>query len=75
MTADELYNGYIDIYNKIYSFKNIIKRIPKSNKQVMPYLAFNLLYRKFGRLSEKICNLLTFEIIGQVGELLAYRLK
>lgn len=75
MTADELYNGYIDIYNKIYSFKNIIKRIPKSKKQVMPYLAFNLLYRKFGRLSEKICNLLTFEIIGQVGELLAYRLK
>lgn len=75
MTADELYNGYIDIYNKIYSFKNIIKRIPKSKKQVMPYLAFNLLYRKFGRLSEKICNLLTFEKIGQVGELLAYRLK
>lgn len=75
MTADELYNGYIDIYNKIYSFKNIIKRIPKSKKQVMPYLAFNLLYRKFGRLSEKVCKLLTFQRIGQAGEFLAYKLK
>lgn len=75
MTADELYNGYIDIYNKIYSFKNIIKRIPKSKKQVMPYLAFNLLYRKFGRLSEKVCKLLTFQRIGEAGEFLAYKLK
>ncbi|MDU2123155.1 MAG: hypothetical protein E7E64_11475 [Clostridium celatum] len=38
----------------------------------MTYLAFNLLYRKFGRLSEKIFKLLPFEKIGQVGEFLAY---
>lgn len=75
MTAEELYNGYINIYNEIYSLKNIFKRIPKSKQQVMPYLAFNLLYRKFGRLSEKVCKLLTFEKIGQVGEFLAYKLK
>ena len=75
MTAEELYNGYINIYNEIYSLKNIFKRIPKSKEQIMPYLAFNLLYRKFGRLSEKVCKLLTFEKIGQVGELLAYKLK
>ena len=75
MTAEELYNGYINIYNEIYNLKNIFKRIPKSKQQVMPYLAFNLLYRKFGRLSEKVCKLLTFEKIGQVGEFLAYKLK
>lgn len=75
MTTEELYNGYINIYNEIYSFKNIFKRIPKSKQQVMPYLAFNLLYRKFGRLSEKVCKLLTFEKIGQVGEFIAYKLK
>ena len=38
----------------------------------MPYLTFNLLYRKFGRLSEKFFKLLTFEKIGQFGEFLAY---
>ena len=75
MTAEELYNGYINIYKEIYSFKNILKRMPKSKKQIMPYLAFNILYRKFGAFSEKICKVLTFEKIGQVGEWLAYKIN
>lgn len=75
MTCEELYDGYINIYKEIYSFKNIIKRLPKSKKQIMPYLAFNILYRKFGRLSEKICRIIGFEKVGQVGEWLSYKIK
>ena len=75
MTKEELYNGYINIYKEIYSFKNIIKRIPRSKKQILPYLAFNILYRKFGTLSEKICKIITFEKVGYVGEWLSYRIK
>ncbi len=75
MTAEQLYQGYIDIYKQIYSFKNIMRRLPKSKKQIMPYLAFNILYRKYGRLTEKLCRLISFERIGRWGEWIAYKLK
>ncbi|MBP3888318.1 MAG: radical SAM protein [Cellulosilyticum sp.] len=75
MTAEQLYQGYIDIYKQIYSFKNIMRRLPKSKKQIMPYLAFNILYRKYGKFTEKICRLISFERIGRWGEWIAYKLK
>lgn len=75
MTPEELYNGYLTMYKEIYRFKNIIKRLPKNKKQIMPYLAFNLLYRKFGKMSEKLCQLVSFEKLGQAGEWLAYKMK
>ena len=54
MTAEELYNGYLWIYKEVYTFKNIMKRLPKSKKQWIPFLAFNFFYRKFGKLTEVI---------------------
>ncbi len=72
MTAEELYEGYINIYKEIYSLKNIIKRIPKSRKQVLPYLMFNLLYRKYGKFSEWICEKITYERLGRIGEFISY---
>ncbi len=74
MTANELYDGYIWIYKEIYSLKNIIKRIPKSKKQILPYLMFNFLYRKFGRFSELFCDKISFERIGRIGEWISYKL-
>lgn len=75
MTAEELYNGYLWIYKEVYTFKNIIKRLPKSKKQWIPFLAFNLLYRKFGKLTELVCNIVSFEVIGRFSRLVAYRIK
>ena len=54
MTAEELYNGYLWIYKELYTFKNIMKRLPKSKKQWIPFLTFNFFYRKFGKLTEVI---------------------
>ncbi|MBQ8614825.1 MAG: radical SAM protein [Ruminiclostridium sp.] len=64
MSAEELYKGYIDIYKKIYSFRNIIRRIPKAKKQVAPYLLFNFMYRKFGKFTDLLCKLITYKRIG-----------
>ncbi|NRT80718.1 MULTISPECIES: B12-binding domain-containing radical SAM protein [Clostridium] len=75
MTAEELYNGYLWIYKEVYTFKNIIKRLPKSKKQWIPFLAFNLLYRKFGKLTELVCNIVSFEVIGRLSRWVAYRIK
>ncbi|MBE6089984.1 MAG: radical SAM protein [Clostridium beijerinckii] len=75
MTAEELYNGYLWIYKEVYTFKNIIKRLPKSKKQWIPFLAFNLLYRKFGKLTELVCNIVSFEVIGRLSRWVAYRIN
>jgi radical SAM superfamily enzyme YgiQ (UPF0313 family) len=75
MTAEELYNGYLWIYKEVYTLKNIMKRLPKSKKQWIPFLAFNLFYRKFGKLTELLCNIVSFENIGRFFRWLAYCIK
>ena len=72
MTPEELYNGYIWIYRQIYSTKNIFKRMPKAHKQRVPYFLFNFLYRKFGKATEKLCELITYERVGKIAEKLSY---
>ncbi|AWK52172.1 B12-binding domain-containing radical SAM protein [Clostridium beijerinckii] len=75
MTAEELYNGYLWIYKEVYKYKNIMKRLPKSKKQWIPFLTFNFLYRKFGKLTELLCNIVSFEIIGRFSRWVAYKIK
>ncbi|AWI05871.1 B12-binding domain-containing radical SAM protein [Clostridium drakei] len=75
MTAEELYKGYLWIYKEVYTFKNIVKRLPKSKKQWIPFLAFNLFYRKFGKLTELLCNIVSFKNIGRFFRWVAYFIK
>ncbi|MFL0196100.1 B12-binding domain-containing radical SAM protein [Clostridium sp. WILCCON 0269] len=75
ITAEELYSGYLWIYKEVYTFKNIIKRLPKSKKQWIPFLAFNFFYRKFGKLTELLCNIVSFKNIGRFFRCLAYCIK
>jgi len=75
MSREQLYEGYLWMYKQVYSFKNILRRIPRNRKQIFPYLAFNLLYRKFGKLTETICRLFTFNGMGRFWRKLSYRIK
>ncbi|GFZ34557.1 B12-binding domain-containing radical SAM protein [Clostridium zeae] len=75
MTAEELYNGYLWIYKEVYTFKNIMRRLPKSKEQWIPFLSFNLFYRKFGKLIELLCTIVSFENIGRFFRWVAYRIK
>ncbi|NEU05648.1 B12-binding domain-containing radical SAM protein [Clostridium senegalense] len=75
MTAEELYNGYLWIYKEVYTVKNIIKRLPKFKSQWIPFLAFNFFYRKFGKLTELLCNIFSFKNIGRFFRWLAYCIK
>lgn len=74
MTAQELYDGYIWLYKELYSLKNILRRLPEARKQRIPYLAFNLLYRKFGSFTEKLCRLITFNRIGRFAKYISYKI-
>jgi radical SAM superfamily enzyme YgiQ (UPF0313 family) len=74
MSAKELYDGYIWIYKELYSFRNIIKRMPKAKNQRIPFLAFNFLYRKYGRFTEKLCRLISFNNIGRFARFISYKI-
>ena len=68
MTQEELMQGYLWMYRKIYSFRGILLRMPQKPDQRAAYLMFNLLYRKFGRFSDWLCHLIGFGRIGWLGE-------
>lgn len=72
MSKDELYEGYLRVYKEVYSFRNIIRRCPKTLKQRMPYFLFNFFYRKFGKFTDKLCELITYERIGAIAEKWSY---
>lgn len=72
MSAEQLKSGYLKIYDDIYSIKNIFKRLPKHQR--IGYLLFNFLYRKYGKFTERICDLIGFNRIGYICEKLSFRL-
>ena len=71
MNADELYKGYLHVYDRVYSLKNIYKRLPKTGSQRIPYLLFNLLYRRYGKFTDFVCKCITYQRMGKIGEQLA----
>ena len=71
MTAQELMDGYLWIYRNIYSFKNIVKRIPENKSQRAAYWMFNLFYRKWGKFTDHLCKIITYKRIGFLGEKLS----
>lgn len=71
MTAQELYDGYLWIYRNVYSFRNIIRRIPEERSQIAPYLLFNFLYRKYGRFTDMLCRMITYNRIGKIADIIS----
>lgn len=74
MTAEQLYNGYLWIYRQFYSFRNIWRRMPACKSQRVPYLLFNLLYRKFGRFTSAVARLVPMHALGRLSSFLSYRI-
>ncbi|SMC59765.1 B12-binding domain-containing radical SAM protein [Papillibacter cinnamivorans] len=75
MTAEELYNGYLWMYRRFYAFRSILRRMPQMKKQRMSYLLFNLLYRKFGRLTAILAWLVSMGALGRWAARLSYRIR
>ena len=70
MTAEQLRQGYLWIYREIYSWKGIFRRMPRHQKA--GYLLFNILYRKYGGLTSRVCRLVGFNNIGRICENLSF---
>jgi radical SAM superfamily enzyme YgiQ (UPF0313 family) len=72
MSPEELRAGYLNAYEEFYSWANIVKRIPASHKQKLAFFAFNLLYRKYGKVWSALGKLGLMGTIGRMGKMLAY---
>ncbi len=72
MTKQDLYNGYLWIYKEFYSFRNILRRMPSSKRQRVPYLLFNLAYRKFGGLTSQVARFGLMNALGKLARRLSY---
>ncbi len=71
MTAEQLIEGYLWIYRELYSWKNILRRMPRNPRQRLAYLNFNIFYRKWGRWTDRLCRLVTYRRIGLLAERLS----
>ena len=69
MTPEELYRGYLQVYREVYSWRNILRRMPSDNRAA--YLIFNFLYRKFGHLTESVCRMIGYNRLGRAVEYLS----
>ena len=74
MTAEELYRGYLWLYRQFYSLPNILRRIPEVKSRRVPFLLFNLCYRKFGKLTSRLGQGPLMGRIGRLSRKLAYGL-
>lgn len=72
MTAQELKQGYLWMYKRFYSFRNIIERLPEDIYMWMPYLLFNFGYRKFGKLTAFIGKTGLMNVISRLARRLSY---
>lgn len=72
ISAKELRDGYLKMYDDFYSLKNIIKRRPDNKKLTLPYFLFNFGYRKYGNLISLIGKLGLMNWIGKLSRKLSY---
>jgi radical SAM superfamily enzyme YgiQ (UPF0313 family) len=72
MTPAELYSGYLWLYREFYTLPNIMRRMPEVRSRRVPFLLFNLGYRKFGKLISRVGQGGLMGSLGRAGRHLAY---
>lgn len=72
MSVEELEKGYLWMYKKFYSLKNIWRRRPHNKSMTKSYFLFNLGYRKYGRITSLVGRLGLMSRIGSLARRLSY---
>jgi radical SAM superfamily enzyme YgiQ (UPF0313 family) len=72
MTAAELERGHRWAYDELYSWPNIVRRLPVDRRQRLAYLQFNVLYRKCGRLTCRLGRIVGMRRLARLAKALAY---
>ena len=72
MSVEELEAGYLESYRHFYTWQSIWKRFPADSRRRMPYLLFNIGYRKYGQLISRLGAVGLMSFIGRLGAKLSY---
>jgi len=72
MTPRELESGYRWAYRHFYSWPNILRRLPRDMRRTIPYLLFNIGYRRLGAVSAALGSLGLMRTLGRLGARCAY---
>jgi radical SAM superfamily enzyme YgiQ (UPF0313 family) len=72
MTPAALEACYHRIYKDFYSWANILRRLPSTSAQRIAFLEFNLLYRKFGKLTCPLGKAFGMRRLAKWAKALAY---
>ena len=73
MTARELREGYLWLYDQFYSWPGILARLPADPRRRTAYLLFNVLYRKYGAAVSLAGRMRLMSVLRRLGTHLAYR--
>lgn len=72
MSPGQLEEGHRWMYAQFYSWGNILRRLPSGAGQAVAYLEFNLLYRKFGKLTCHLGRAFGMRRLAKLAKALAY---
>jgi radical SAM superfamily enzyme YgiQ (UPF0313 family) len=72
MTAADLRRGYSWMYRRFYGWPNILRRWPVCPDQVTAYLLFNLVYRKYGKLTSRLGRLAGMRTAAKLAKAMSY---
>lgn len=72
MSPQELKDGYLWMYDQFYSVPSIIRRLPNAHAQRVPYLLFNLGYRKYGGVTSILGKIGLMHAVGKLARRLSY---
>ncbi len=72
MSAAALERGHRWMYRQFYSWPNILRRMPSERHARIAYLEFNLLYRKYGKLTCGLGRLFGMRRLAKFAKALAY---
>ena len=75
MSADELRDGYLRAYDRFYSLASIWRRLPGNPGSRLPYLLFNLGYRKFGKVTSLFAGSGGMRAVHRIARRLAYSIE
>ncbi len=72
ISAEALEEGYLRMYDQLYSWGNIWRRRPALPGQLVAYLEFNLLYRKFGKVLSRLGQFIGMRGLAKLAKAVAY---
>ncbi|NLI77907.1 MAG: B12-binding domain-containing radical SAM protein [Candidatus Riflebacteria bacterium] len=75
LSPEELRRGYLGLYEEFYSLTSILRRLPRVGPRRLPFLVFNLAYRKWGSWLAPLASRGRMALAGRLWRRLSYHIE